>query len=523
MTIQDWLDENLLKADFLEDNILQIQDSKYLVLEDKEKILDENFNLVLTKKEQEKTKQVDYLVFLFGNSYYYTSSQTSPTLTPFKYIGKANIEFNDIGFQHLGVHGQYELMNGTRKYEDWCKKANFLGVKTLGICENQTLAGTFKFQKACQDHNIKPILGQTSLIKNKDDEGYKLKLFAKDEVGWNNLLHINKAQLVDNVESGKFIDEKELYKLGKGLVCIVPTQIKLSYSYIQELKKHFDNVYYQIDPVEWKSNEKDKKHLLQIKDYLNHHSNHINPILIADSYYLDRQDAEIKKKLNKIGKVSFQNQSNDQYFKSVDEILRQLGDLFNEEDKRFDWLINTSFDSLHEVEQECNFEITSNQLNMPKFSQNTESIFYEEIEKGFDQKIKGQVENEEIYLDRVEHELSVIQQEPRFLDYFMILWDACTYADNNNIGRGLARGSGGGSLISYLLNITKIDPIKWDLLFSRFLNEGRIFKEEDQEVVVVETEDEEKIFKLNEHLTVERKGEKIQVQAKDLKETDLIE
>jgi len=202
----------------------------------------------------------------------------------------------------------------------------FIGVSTLGICEQDTLAGVLAFQMACNSSEIKPIIGETVTVKGPKDNLYKVKLYCLNEIGWRNLLNINSQIKVFN---DGFVSEDYIANHCEGLVCVIDCSTKLSKELIKGYSALFgDNLYYQFDPVEWSNPTKETEHLELMKDYISNYIDHIAPVIICDSYYLDSDESHVRKMLNTIGKVGFQNQSTDQHFKSISDIVNQCDELF---------------------------------------------------------------------------------------------------------------------------------------------------------------------------------------------------
>lgn len=455
-----------------------------LVIEKEDgKIFDEEFKLILNAFEL--SQKVDYYVFNFGGKFFYSSKHKKVELNLFKYLGKAKIDI-ELPFVHLGVRGRFEILNGSRDYEDWCKKANFLNIPSLGICEKNTLGGIIHFQLACTKAKIKPIFGETITIKTNDDSFLDCKLFTLNEQGWKNLLRINKFI---NIINDKFIEISNLEKLGKGLILILPNDCVKHKLDIKTLQNKFEGVYYQIDTVEWSNEKTDVDYLTNIKFYLEKLSSYLPPILINDSFYLDKEEFYIKKILNKIGDVKLQKDSEGQYFKSVDDSFEIFSALFKDEDDRLYSLFEEAVNNTIVLSEESDFKLKIGDFKLPTFNFNglpkpysdfksNRELYDYIVQEGLDEILgNNKIKKSDLpkYLERIEIENKVIVKG-NFIDYFLILWDICRWCKANNILVGLGRGSAAGSLISYLLDITKLDPIQYDLLFHRFLNEGRIGK-----------------------------------------------
>lgn len=486
MDILEWCEKNHINVTetITGEPWLYINETQFYIvspiqIDNEYKLFDEDFRLILDEKDYKFIDKFnpDYFLFSFGGQWYYSKVDSNKVeLNLFKYFGKAKTEYDHKDYTFLGVHTGFELCNGSRLPEDWVKKAKFLGIKSLGICEFNTLAGSLKFQNACKKEGIKSIIGETITVKNKDNQ-YELKLFCKNEIGWKNLLNIN-TQI--NVINEKYVEDKFLVNHSDGLICVIPCSIKLNDEFLKDIEIMFpDNFYYQIDLVEFQSDEKDREHLLNIQHYITNYTNKkkfVKPLLLCDSYYLEQEDYEYKHLLNKIGKIGFKYQSKDQHFKSLDEIIKQ-SEKINLNKITFDALENTKL-----ITDQFDFKIDTSKLHLPKYEmtkaekkqyKTNEDLFFGLISKGFEEKIEGKIDDEDIYLKRLEFEIEIIKRG-NLIDYFLILWDIINWCSDNNILTGPGRGSAAGSLVSYLLNITKLDPIKYKLLFERFLNEARL-------------------------------------------------
>lgn len=468
----EYLKTNFIKFNQVSDNVVKIGDQTYQLIypDSKGRLFDDLFELTCSDTDE------DNYIFCFGDKWYFTpkGTETNPQLNPVKYLGEANIEPPFIPW--LGIHGKYEILNGSRDYKDWCKKAKFLKTKVLGICELNILAGTLQFQEECKSNDIKPILGATYIISNQDkDIRYRVKIYAKNEQGWQTLLRINKQVNVDN---DGFVDEKYFWdNLEEVIIVFDPKYIDIDYL---TSNLHFTvfnkDVYYQLDTVQYENQDSDVKYLENLGRFI---KSSIQPILIQDSYYLDKEDSYIKGKLNAIsGDREFK--SKNQHFKSFDEIFSELDQIFSKESEIFERLLERSVKNLNKVIKECDFQIGVKNRFLPKYKMTPEQsnkfktnqeLFDSLIEEGFKIKIPKRKEKE--YKERLEREIEVIKYGD-VIDYFLILWDIVEWCKYKDILTGIGRGSAGGSLVSYLLNIIKLDPLEFDLLFERFLNKGRV-------------------------------------------------
>lgn len=503
MELREWINNFNINCDINENKIVVDGFGKLLFIKEKDGlIIDKDFSIILSEEEEdflENNKDFENILFKFGNRYYYCSVKNRkkneyneqviiPDFNDFSNIGIYN---NDISldFVHLGIHTGYELLNGSGESEDWVKKAKFLNYKELGICEKNTLAGTLPFQLECEKKEIKSILGITiSVAYNYKEEDefhdlYDLKIYAKNKKGWNNVLRISKYI---NVDFSGFIPLEIFFKYCSDIVVVFS---KDSYIYKNIFnKKNIENelfefcnhikkkdLYFQLDFTEYSDDDYDLNNLSIMKHYLDKYFSTIQPVYIEDSYYLEEIDKNIKKTLNKIDKRSFP-ESNNQYFKSIDEIISKYISLFKNEESFDKFLI--SIKNTKKISNKCNFKIETGTHKLPKYPVKNKLKFYNNLVlEGFERKIYNKFKNNDeklkIYLDRVEEENEVIIGA-NLIDYFLILWDIINWSKNNDILVGPARGSAGGSLIAYLLNIIEIDPIQYDLLFERFLNKTRV-------------------------------------------------
>lgn len=461
------------------------------------KIIDEDFAFILSDEEFDllDEKKVDYILFEFGKKFYYSSPKQSknryneiiykPEFNDFKYLGTTKETTEDIfPFVHLGVHSEYEMLNGSGACELWAKKAAFMKVKALGICDKNTMAGVLSFQTACEKKGVKSIIGETVTVaidyseEKQNQETFELKLYVLNYEGWKNLLLINKAI---NVDYDGFIPDTLLYTLGKGLCCVVPKESEFNYikddkvkviKLIAKYKKTFDQVYYQIDTVEYTSQQLFRKHLENIDTYIMKYKRFIKPILINDSYYLDAEEGGLKSLLNKVsGKAA--PESNNQFFKSFMDTLESYKE-WGEVSELWDVILSGRHYA-EKLTDKIDFRINTGERKLPHFEvKDVEGLFFQELERGINERL-GDLPPKKMkeYLKQIETECAVIVPNG-LCDYFMILWDIIKWCRDNDINTGPGRGSVCGSLIAYCLHITDVDPLKYGLMFERFLNETRV-------------------------------------------------
>lgn len=476
--LDQWIQDYNLDAVFNDENSFRLNNQDYLYIQPKEgKIFDENFNLIVSEDE-DKAILIDNYCFEFGGKMYYTSLKNNKvSLNLLKNVGKIK---EQSGFSYLGVHGGFELCSGSRPYTDWCKKAKFLGIDALGVCEKHTLAGAIKFQLACDKAGIKSIIGETVTVKGKNND-YKVKLYVSNEVGWRNLLRIHKIINIDN--EGKFIDEPILIGLLKGLFLVFNHDTLLSDEILAEYHHSKSiGVYFQFDPVQYKAVKRDIDCLNCLRLAL---KLEIPLALICDSYYLEKQDFKVKQILQFIGNTGFEYQSENQYFKSMDDVALQCQDMFATKGVDFAFeVLGKAIEGVEEISSNCNFKIKLGEIHLPKYTlteeeqmyfSDSDELFWHLVEIGLREKITEKGKDTEKYIERIGIETDIISRGG-FIDYFLIIRDIINWSEKNGIMTGTGRGSIGGSIVAFLLGITKVDAVENGLIFERFLNESRIGK-----------------------------------------------
>ena len=462
-----------------------------------------------------KKTEYDRYIFRFGGCWYWfvKGEERSPSLNRVKYLGEADFAEEDLRIPYfLGVHGPFEMMNTCGLYSMWAKKAKFLGIKKLGICERGHLAGTFKFQAACKKEGIDPIFGMEVPLKDEsNDTKSSLKLFAEDEGGWHSLLMLNKSINIDN---GGFTDYDTIVGNNEGLICILdPKSMKFEDIPIGCRKLFEGRLYYELDTVVYEKESRDKEYLENLKKYF---QSSIPPIAMYDAYYVDKEYRVVREKLNRLANI-VNYESKNQYFKSNQEYFLELQTLFNEND--FDRFLDVFIEAesnLADVCEKCCFTIETAVRHLPRYIMTEEEKkLYPDTKTMFEELIFEGVEKhpelierygEDIVGDRIDKEIETIEGGD-LVDYFLVLRDIINWAETNNILLGAGRGSGAGSLVNYLLGLTKVDPLRFHLLFERFLNEGRLFRQEKNEVIVCQGDnDQEYILDPKKTYKVSRRG-----------------
>lgn len=452
---------------------LCIVEEKIDEINNRELLFSSDFKLLLSDEELET--KADYFAFCFGGQFFYIDSKKvdSPKLNILRYLGNYPI-IND-EFCHLGIHSCYSLLEGCQKIELYVKKAKYLGMKALGICEKRTLASLIKFQEACEKEKIKSILGEDLPIKI-DEKIYTFKFYIKNAIGYQNLIRLSNIVNVFGRENGEeYILESDLKDYLEGLIVILPNNFPFSNNILKKYSK--EDTYYQIDTVAFLDNQIYYEYLSNIKNYKLKWMKIIKPVLISDSWYLDKEDKDLKKVLEKIkNNVEFKYSTDSQHFKSIEEHIDLFIQYWKGKEDEFDEFMGESISNTLEIVDKCNFKIEFKKLHIPTAKIN--NINYKDNLNFLEKVCRDRMDKLghtgiKIYEDRYKEEYDLIVSAG-LENYFLIIWDIINWCKENDILVGLARGSAAGSYIMFLMDIVKINPFDYELLFSRFLNAGRV-------------------------------------------------
>lgn len=494
--LEKYLKKQLLSFEITEE-ILSINDKDYFIVTDDSNV----FEVILPLKY--KDSEIEEYFYEFAGRWYTQKFGEKPTLSEYKYIGKAVQKLPTNSF--LAIHSGNELMNGIGTHKEWVKKAKFLGVKALGICEKNSLSSVISFQNECQSSDIKPIIGIELSVKNESGKTFTLKLYCENFQGWLNLLKFN---TILNVNGNTHVDEWVIAENKKGLIIIADPKTT-EYS---DLPKCSD--YYQLDTIQYLDEDQDTWYMNNLKKYIL--GDKVKPIAIYDAYCLDEDDINTRERLWDISK-SYDYRTKNQYFKNKDQYASELISMFSEGNKSWIKLFKEAVTNENIVVDKCNFTYDTSTRHLPKyvmtdeeagqFSTN-EELFLHLVKKGFKDK---KLSDPQKYIDRLKTEINVLKTGD-VIDYFLSLHDILRHAKSQGILTGIGRGSAGGSLVAYLLGIIQVNPLDFDLLFSRFLNLGRMgdwvdrplfeFEDEQGETLSLPEGTLVKILRNSEELTV---------------------
>ena len=425
-----------------------------------------------------------YVIVKFGNEFYYTDVRKDFKLNPLRHVGdrKEHEESYKHPYVNLGVHTPYELLNGSGPITEWVKTAKWMGHRSIGICDRNTMAATLQLQKEAKAAGIGYVFGYSLTMCFGADVEVGAKIYVSTKKGFRNLLRIQKAINVDR-EDGK-IDYLEVLNRADGNVIVFDKWSGDWMAQNTKLLKDFCDafggwVFFQVDMSEYRADRIDSMLLDSQKAYFDTFYNNgkwklgIEPVLIEDCYYIDSDEWMNKVILNKIDTGVTHELSDQQYYKDTTQLYDEFCVLFSEKypDEVFDLMCQNTV--IIAGESDAAYDLDENYA--PRYDLTEEekekygdayNMFNELIEEGFKKLVPKGKEKE--YRERLEYEKYVIESTDN-VHYYLITWDEINWARRSGIAVGVGRGSAGGCLLSYLLGITQIDPMPYSLLFERFL------------------------------------------------------
>ena len=391
-------------------------------------------------------------------------------------------------FVHLHIHSEFSLLDGANRIKDLPVRAKELGMDSIAITDHGVMFGAIDFYKACKKEGVKPIIGcevyvaprsRTDKQPGIDNHYYHLILLAKNNEGYKNLSKLVSLSFVDGYYYKPRIDREILEKYHEGLICLsaclagevnqalLSGQNEKAEQVALWHKKVFgDDYYIEIQNNGIKEQVLANQKLVQLARKLD-----IPLVATNDAHYLKREDAynhevllciQTGKRMSDEDRMKFD--TDELYVKSPEEMAKYF--------KAFPDAIENTV----KIAEQCNVEFEFGHTILPNYDVPPEyPTHYDFLKELCDKGLKkryGENLSEEIQ-KRAEYELSIIKKMG-YVDYYLIVWDFIHYAKTNGIPVGPGRGSGAGSILAYAIEITDIDPIKYGLLFERFLNPERI-------------------------------------------------
>nr|WP_297934726.1 DNA polymerase III subunit alpha [uncultured Blautia sp.] len=391
-------------------------------------------------------------------------------------------------FAHLHVHTEYSLLDGSNKIHEYVARVKELGMNSAAITDHGVMFGCIDFYRAAKAAGIKPILGCEVYVApgsrfdrevgQAENRYYHLVLLAENNQGYQNLMKIVSKAFIDGFYYKPRVDLELLEEYHEGIIalsaCLAGEVAKnLTRGFYEEAKKAAlryqeifgkGNFFLEMQDHGIPEQQRVNQQLLRM-----HQETGIELVVTNDVHYTYDTDVEAHdillcvqtgKRLQDEDRMRYEG--GQYYVKSPEEMLR----LFP--------YIPEALENTQKIADRCDVEIEFGVTKLPKFDVPAPYTSWEYLNKlCYDGLKERYTENLDELGKRLEYELGVIQRMG-YVDYFLIVWDFIRFARDHDIMVGPGRGSAAGSLVSYTLGITKLDPIKYDLLFERFLNPERV-------------------------------------------------
>ncbi|WP_294466121.1 DNA polymerase III subunit alpha [uncultured Ruminococcus sp.] len=392
-----------------------------------------------------------------------------------------------MAFAHLHVHTEYSLLDGACRINKIASAARQKGMTSLAITDHGVMYGVIDFYRACIKENIKPVIGCEVYVAphsrfdktSSYEKYYHMVLLCENNVGYQNLIKLVSYGFTEGFYSKPRIDDELLEKYHEGLICLsaclageIPQKLldgdyngaKAKAEYYRDLFGK-DNFFIELQDHGIEEQQRIIPNLIRIADEIG-----VDIVATNDSHYIEKEDSKIhnillciqtNRTINDNDRMEFQ--TNEFYLKTEEE-MRELFPKYPQ-----------AIENTQKIADRCNVEFEFGVRKLPRFDvPNNEDhleYFRRNCYKGL---YKHYGENpDKSLIDRLEYEISTVSKMG-FVDYYLIVNDFVQYAKSNGIPVGPGRGSGAGSLCAYCIGITAIDPIKYNLLFERFLNPERV-------------------------------------------------
>ncbi|WP_300340373.1 DNA polymerase III subunit alpha [Fusobacterium sp.] len=390
-------------------------------------------------------------------------------------------------FVHLHLHTEYSLLDGVGKIDDYLDRAKELNMQAIAITDHGNLFGALEFYKKARKKGIKPIIGLEAYVSEnnmEDREGrnFHLILLAKNNIGYKNLLKISSASFIDGFYYKPRVDKRFLKEHSEGIIALsacMQGEISRRILYMEPAENISKAIAEYIDIfgrenfyIEVQANGIKEQFELNEKLYDLAKSSSLELVATNDTHYVNEGEHTLQDILICVqtgAKVSDQNrmriETEELFLKSREQILSQLGNKYLE-----------AIDNTITIAERCNVDIEFGHFKFPEYKipscvksieEFLRKLVYFGLEKRYPHGLTESI------VERVEYELGIIEKMG-YAGYFVVVWDFIDFARRKNIPIGPGRGSAAGSLIAYALGITQLDPLKYNLIFERFLNPERI-------------------------------------------------
>ena len=386
-------------------------------------------------------------------------------------------------FVHLHVHSEYSILDGAARVGDLVKKAKELGMPAVAITDHGNMFASCKFFDECKKQGVKPIFGcefyvcDDLTVKQGKTKLNHLVLLVKNEQGYKSISKLNAIAYRDGFYYKPRIDLKTLEEYKDGLVCLsaclagdIPQAILHGdFEEAERLVQWFKRVFGEDFYIELQNHGiADQLTVLPyLKEYAKKYN--IKTVITNDVHYVNKEDAEMQdvamcvamqKTIDDPNRMKFEN--DEFYFKSYEEMANVFPDDLQ------------SLENTLEVAEKCNYGFVYCHYLFPRYvpadGSSPKEYLLKLIHEGLIKKYGARTPEIDA---RIDSEMAVIEKQG-FIEYFLIVWDYINAARSMGISVGPGRGSGAGSLIAYAIGITNIDPLRYDLIFERFLHSERV-------------------------------------------------
>lgn len=364
-----------------------------------------------------------------------------------------------MNFPQLYTKTSYSLLQSTLTITEYVKKAKEKGYKAIALTDEHVLYGAVEFYQACKQQQIKPIIGMELDVLTKTDEPYRLLLYAKNLSGYQELMRISSLRMIE--ERALHLAEYEINN--QNLILVLPsTRLPSEEGNIEDIMEEVTGRFANQVYLGCSLTSTAKADLI--------HQTYRLPLLaLHEVKYLQPEEAfaiDVMQNIQsgtQISKDALVEKRGDSYLRKEEQIRQYFEGEQQEE----------AIQNAVSLAEECQLDIPLHQKLLPHYPLPGDQNAKEFLEKLCWERLPLRVkEMSKVYEERLAKELSIIHTMG-FDDYFLIVWDVMDYAHRNKIVTGAGRGSAAGSLVAYVLSITDVDPIQYDLLFERFLNPER--------------------------------------------------
>ena len=393
-----------------------------------------------------------------------------------------------MAFTHLHMHTEYSLLDGACRIPELIATAKAQGQTALAITDHGNMFGAIDFYKAAKKEGIKPIIGcevyvavrnRTDKVHGIDSKRYHLILLCENETGYKNLIKMVSSAWVDGFYMKPRIDHALLEEYHEGIIALsaclageVPQKLLAGdYEGAKEIALWYqstfgkENYFIELQDHGLKEQQAILPQLMKL-------AKEIDAPLVAtnDAHYIHKEDAKTQKVLIRIGTNHTIDEDTGLEFATEEFYLKteaEMRELFS--------YVPEAIDNTQKIADRCNLEFEFGKTKLPNFdvpnNQDHFAYFKEKCYQGLKENYGENVPKS--YIERLEYELSVIHNMG-YVDYFLIVADFIAYAKSKDIPVGPGRGSGAGSIAAYCMHITGVDPMKYNLIFERFLNPERV-------------------------------------------------